>query len=60
MTNVIPFQTQTKFVYVEMKMEFCLEKSTFRFGLPRKVSNGAPQHKKFVNFTRFSHRFITF
>ena len=51
---------QTKFVHVEMKMKFCLEKSTFSFGLSQKVNNSAPQPKRSVNFNRFSHTFIKF
>ena len=41
---------QTKFVHVEMKMKFCLEKSTFSFGFSQKVNNSAPQPEMIFEF----------
>ena len=42
------------------KNETLSRTSTFTFGLSQKVNNNAPQPKRFMNFNRFSHTFITF
>ena len=36
-----------------MKMKFCLEKSTFSFGLSQEVNNNTPRAKRFLNFNIF-------
>ena len=43
-----------------MKMKFCLEKSTFSFGLSQKVNNNTLQAKRFLNFNIFCRTFIAF
>ena len=66
--NVKPVETSrdwwhqhvSKICLCRMKMKFCLEKSTFSFGVSQKVNNNTPQAKRFLNFNIFCRKFTTF
>ena len=53
-------QLVSKICLCKMKMKFCLERSTFSFGLSQKLNNNTPQSKRFLNFNIFCRTFTTF